>query len=177
MFDFKTFICMDRIVLCWRRDEDPGCLLKITHSFLPRLQWSILYEVLAWIHICMVMAMLKFAYVWHRSMLYIWYLCPSLNPLSHGSTLYSSSHGCLFLSWICLVLVCSHDEATSIHESKYWCIADAYSMTLSNQDRSYLEVITFSIKALSYDIPLASCFGGISVTLKFYHQHVIGSLR
>ena len=124
----------------------------------------------------MVVAMLKFASIWHRSTLYIWYLCPSLSLLSHGSTLYSSIHGCLFLSWICLVLVYSHDEVTSIHESKYWCIADACSMTPSDQVGSYLKVITCSIKALTYHIPLASCFRGHSITLKICHQHVIGSL-
>ena len=62
---------VDRIVLCGRGDEDPGYLLS-AHSLLSRLRWSILYEVPAWIHICMVMAMLKFTSVWHRSMLYIW---------------------------------------------------------------------------------------------------------
>ena len=63
---------MDRIVLCGRWDEYPGCLLESTHSFLPKLRWHILYEVPAWIHICMVVAMLKFASVWHRYTLYIW---------------------------------------------------------------------------------------------------------
>ena len=33
-------------------------------------------------------------------------------------------------------------------------------MILSDQDGSYLKVITCSIKALTYHIPLASCFGG-----------------
>ena len=98
---------MDRIVLCGRRDKDPGHLFKGDHCFFLRLRWSFVY--LASIHIFMVMAMLKFASVWHRSMLCVWYLCRSLSPLSHGSTLYSSSHACLFHSWICLVLICSYD--------------------------------------------------------------------
>ena len=99
---------MDRIVLCGRWDEDTGNLFKSAHYFLPRLWWSFVY--LAWIHICMVMVMLKFASVWHRSTLYVWYLCPSLSPLFyHGSTMYSSSHAYLFHSWICLVLVCSYE--------------------------------------------------------------------
>ena len=49
-------------------------------------------------------------------------------------------------------------------------------MTLSDQFSSYLEVITYSIKDLTYHIPLASCFGGHAVTLKIYHQHVMRSL-
>ena len=28
----------------------------------------------------------------------------------HGSTLYFSSHDCLYLTWICIALVSSHDE-------------------------------------------------------------------
>ena len=98
---------MDRIVLCGIWDEDPGHLFKSAHCFFPRLRWSFVY--LAWIHICMVMAMLKFASVWHRSTLYVWYLCPSLSPLSHGSMLYSSSHACLFNSWIFLVSIYSYE--------------------------------------------------------------------
>ena len=54
---------MDRIVLCGRRDKDHGCLFESTHRFLPMWKWDILYEVPAWIHICMVVAMLKFASV------------------------------------------------------------------------------------------------------------------
>ena len=84
-----------------------GICLKVLIEFFPRLRWSFVY--LAWIHICMDVAMLKFASVWHRYMLYVWYLCPCLSPLSHGSTLYSSSHACLFHSWICLVFVCSNE--------------------------------------------------------------------
>ena len=30
---------------------------------------------------------------------------------SHGSMVYSSSHDCLYLTWIYFVLVCSHDES------------------------------------------------------------------
>ena len=101
---------------------------------------------------------------------------PSLSPLSHGSTLYSSSHVCLFLSWIFLILFYSHNEVTFTHDSKNWCNAYAYSMILFDQDGSYLEVITFSIKSLTYHIPLASCFGGHSVIPKYCHQHVIRSL-
>ena len=51
---------MDRIVLCGIQDEDPGYFFKAFIAF-PRLQWSFVY--VAWIHICMVMAMLKFASV------------------------------------------------------------------------------------------------------------------
>ena len=48
---------MDRIILCGRQDEEPGYLFKRSLLF-PRLRWSFVY--LAWIHICMVVAMLKF---------------------------------------------------------------------------------------------------------------------
>ena len=89
------------------------CLALIA---FPKLRWIFVY--LSWIHIFMVVAMLKFASIWHRSMFYVWYLCPSLCPLSHGSTLYSGSHACLFHSWIYLVLVCSHELVTFLCESK-----------------------------------------------------------
>ena len=91
-----------------------------------RLRWSFVY--LAWIHICMDVAMLKFTSTWHISMLYVRYLCPSLSPLSHGSMLYSSSHDFLFLSWIYLLLVYSHESVTFFYESKvlmyYRCLLD-----------------------------------------------------
>ena len=102
-----------------------GICLKCSLLF-PMLRWSFVY--LAWIHICMVMSMLKFASVWNRSTLYVRYLCPSLSPLSHGSTLYSSSHAYLFLPWICLVLICRHELVTCVYESKilmyYICLLD-----------------------------------------------------
>ena len=123
--------------------------------------WLCLCSILCSFHIdlhCIIVAMSK------------------LESSSHGSTLYSSSHVCSSLSWIFLVLVCSHDEVTFTHESKYWCIADAYSMTLSDQARSDLKVITCSIKALTYLIPLASCFWGHFVIPKSCHHHVIRSL-
>ena len=40
---------------------------------------------------------------------------------------------------------------------------------------SFLEVTTFSFKALAYHIPLASCFGGDFVTHKSRHHHVMRS--
>ena len=43
---------------------------------------------------------------------------------------------------------------------KYWCIVDVYSMTLSDQADSYLEVTTCSLKYLSYRIPLSLMLGG-----------------
>ena len=94
---------------------------------------------------------------------------------SHGSTMYSSSHVYSFPSWICLVLVCSHDEETFGHESKVLMYSDAWLMMISNQENSLLEVITFAFKALAYHIPLASCFGGNFVTHKSHHHHVIRS--
>ena len=94
--------------------------------------------------------------------------------LSHGPTMYSSSHGCLSISWICLVLVCSHNEDIFLISQKYWCIAYAWLMICDQAD-SYLEVITYSFKVLTYHIPLASCFGGHSVIPKSRHQHVIRS--
>ena len=126
MFDFQI------IVITWIESyfvEDEtktlGFCLKRSLLF-PRLRW--IFVCLAWIHIFMVMDMLKFASRWHRSTLYVWYLCPILSPLSHGSMMYSSSHACLFLPWICLVLVYSHDLVTCVYESKilmyYRCLLD-----------------------------------------------------
>ena len=40
---------------------------------------------------------------------------------------------------------------------------------------SFLEAITCSYKDFTYNIPLASCFGGHSVTPKSHHQHVMRS--
>ena len=55
---------MDRIVLV--EDETKTLGVSLNHSLLfPRLRWIFLY--LAWIHIFMVVAMLKFVYVGHRS--------------------------------------------------------------------------------------------------------------
>ena len=48
-------------------------------------------------------------------------------------------------------------------------------MILSDQAGSYLEVITFSIKSLAYRIPLASSYGGNSVTHKSHHHHAMRS--
>ena len=70
---------MDRIVLCGRREEDPGYLLS-AHLF-PQAAMEYIVWVLAWIHICMIVAVLKFASIWHRSTLYVWYLCTSLSLL------------------------------------------------------------------------------------------------
>ena len=58
---------------------------------------------------------------------------------------------------------------------KYWCIADSWLMMIPDQANSCLEVITFSFKYLAYHIPLASCFGGDSVTQKSHHHHVMRS--
>ena len=80
--------------------------------------------------------------------------------LSHGSALYWSAS-----------MIRTHFFMIK----KYLFIVNAWFF-ISNQGDSFLEVITFSFKYLSYHIPLASCFGGDSVTLKFCHQHVIGSL-
>ena len=55
---------------------------------------------------------------------------------------------------------------------KYWCIVESWLMMIFNQDISYLKVITCSFKDLSIHIPLASCFGGDSVTHKSRRHHV-----
>ena len=90
------------------KTKNMGVILKRSLLF-SRLRWSFVY--LAWIHIFMVVAMLKFASVGHRSTLYVWYLCPILSPLSmdircilvamlvyssHGSALYWSTT----MSWL-----------------------------------------------------------------------------
>ena len=175
MFDFKSFNHMDRIILCGRRDEDPGHLFKSANWFFPRLWWSFVYPT--WIHICMVMAMLKFSSVWHRSTLYVQYVCPILSPLSHWSTLYSSSHAFLFLSWICLVLVYNHELVTFVYDSKvlmhYKCLLDDI---LWPSWHFQLEVTTCSLKALTYHIPLSLMLWGHSFIPKSYHHHVIRPL-
>ena len=56
---------------------------------------------------------------------------------------------------------------------KYWCIAEARLMMISDQAISSLEVIIFSYKALAYRIALASCFGGNPVTQYSHHHHVL----
>ena len=57
----------------------------------------------------------------------------------------------------------------------YWCITDSRLMLISDQDNSFLEVITCSIKALAYRILLASCFGGHFVTHKSQYHYVMRS--
>ena len=65
---------MDRIVLVENETNTLGtCLALIA---FPRLRWSFVYQ--AWIQICMVVAMLKFVSVLHRSTLYIWQLLTTL---------------------------------------------------------------------------------------------------
>jgi len=137
------------------------CLALIA---FPRLRWSFVY--LAWIHICMVVAMLKFASIWHRSTLYSWYLCPSLSPLSHGSTLYSSSHACLFLPWIYLVLVCNHELVTCVYESTYWCTTYAYLKTCSDRANIFISWKWLVLKALIYCVTLRLMLWGASCYTK-----------
>ena len=79
---------------------------------------------------------------------------------SHGSALYWS---------IAMV------KTYLLMSQKYWYIADAWLMLISDQAYSCLKVITCSIKALAYHIPLASCFGGNFVTHKSHHHHVMRS--
>ena len=79
--------------------------------------------------------------------------------LYHGSALYWS----IAMMWRHLVM-----------SQKYWCIANAWLM-ISDQVHSFLEVITFSFKDLVYRIPLASWFGGHSVTHKYRRHHVLRS--
>ena len=121
---------MDRIVLCGRRDEDPGHLFKSSHCFFPKLRWSFVY--LAWIQICIFVAMLKFTSVWHRATLYVWsyvqvwvlyhmdlrcILVAMLVYSFHGSALYCSTTMSL---------------VTCVYESTYLCTTDAYLTTCSD---------------------------------------------
>ena len=78
--------------------------------------------------------------------------------LSHGSTLYSSA-----------AMMRRH----LIMIQKYWCIVDDWLTMISDQYNSCLEVINFSFKDLSYRIPLASIFGKIFATHKYYHHQVM----
>ena len=81
--------------------------------------------------------------------------------------MYSSSHAFLFLSWICLVLVCSH-------EFGYLClwvnILMYYRFLLDNMLRSsqhfHLMVTTCSLKSLIYRIPLRLMLWGASYYTK-----------
>ena len=116
--------------------------------------------------------MLKFASIWHRSTLYVWYLCPNLSFLHmdlrcivvamfihfyHGSALY----------WFSSMM------RNHIMSKKYWCISEAWLMMIFDQAISFLEVINCSFKSLSYHIPLASFFGGNSIACKSCHHHVL----
>ena len=76
---------------------------------------------------------------------------------SHGSALYWSTammRSRLDMSW------------------KHLCITESWLMMIYDQAISFLEVINFSFKSLSYCIPLASCFGGHFVTHNSHHHHV-----
>ena len=77
--------------------------------------------------------------------------------LSHASSLYWSA-----------TMVRRH----LVMSQKYWCIADAWLMMISDQANSCLEVITCSFKSLTYHIPLDSCFGGHYFIPKSHHRHV-----
>ena len=69
---------------------------------------------------------------------------------SHGSALYWFAA----MSWLHLSM-----------SQKYWCIVDAYSMTLSDQANSYLKVTTCSLKSLAYHIPISLIiWGGLRYT-------------
>ena len=95
---------------------------------------------------------------------------------SHESTLYSSIHVYSFPSWICFVLVCSHDEESFwLWVKKYGCIVESWLIMIFDQANSFLEVITCSFKSLACRIPLSSCFGGHFVTHKSHHHHVMRS--
>ena len=80
---------------------------------------------------------------------------------SHGFSLYWS----VAMSWLHLSM-----------SQKYWCIAYAYSTTLSDQADSHLEVTTCSLKALSYRIPLSLTLWREFCIPKSCHQHVMRSL-
>ena len=72
---------------------------------------------------------------------------------SHGSSLYWSAA----MSWLHLSM-----------SQKYLCIADSYSMTLSDQADSHLEVTTCSLKALAYRIHLSLMLWGA-----FYYTQIL----
>ena len=141
------------------------CICSKALIAFPQVAMEFVY--LAWIHICMFVAMLKFAYVWHRSTLYVQYLCPSLSPLSHGSRLYSSIHACLFLSWIYIVLVYSHEFgylcAWFNMLMYYRCLLD--NMLWSSR-HFHLVATTCSLKALVYRVSLRLMLWGASYYTK-----------
>ena len=152
---------IDRIILCGRRDEDTRYLFKSAHCFSPGCD-GVLY----------IYHGSKFVWSYLHSNLHLYDInihCPSLSPLSHGSTMYSSSHACLFLSWICLVLVYSH-------EFGYLClwvnILMYYRFLLDNLLRSsrhfHLMTTTCSLKALIYRIPIRLMLWGA-----FYYTQIL----
>ena len=77
--------------------------------------------------------------------------------LSHGSALYWSA--AMMRTHLFII-------------QNYWCIANAW-LLISDQADSCLKVITSSFKAITYRIPLASCFGGDYLIHKSHHQHVM----
>ena len=81
--------------------------------------------------------------------------------------LYSSSHACLFLPWIFLVLVCSHELVTCVYESKilmYYRSLLGYMLRPSQH--FHLVEMTCSLKALVYRIHLRLMLWGASCYTK-----------
>ena len=164
---------MDRIVLCGRQDKDLGICWKALIAFSPgcdgiycmkyhhgsTIVWSWLCSDLHLYEIDLHCISSSYVQVWvlyHMHLRFI--LVAMFVYLSHGSSLY----------WYAAMM-----KTHLLMSQKYWCIADALLMLIPDQADSWLVVITFSIKYLVYRIPLASCFGGHSITPKSRHQHVI----
>ena len=131
----------------------PWVSVKSAYWF-PHVVMDYFVWVLAWIHICMFMAVLIFAYVWHRSILYVWYLCPNLSLLRMDLCCILVAMTFLYLTWICVVLVDSQVVSHLGHVSKcaaesWWCFRSFDLWTFASTLNLVLS------KYLDYCFPLA----------------------
>ena len=150
---------MDRLVLCGRWDEDPRHLFKALIAF-PQVAMEFCISSMdphLYSHGCSNLCLYDIdLHCMSGSCVQVWVLyhmdlCCILVAMvvysSHRSSLYCSAS----MSWLHLSM-----------SQKYWCIVDAYSMTLFDHVDSYLEVTTCSLKSLTYCIPLSiMLWGGI----------------
>ena len=145
---------MVRIVLCGRRNEDPGYLLKALIDFSPGCDgvycikyqhgstflWSWLWSNLHLYDINLHCISGSYVQVWvlyHMDLRCI--LVAMLVYLSHGSTLYWSAA----MSWIHLSV-----------SQKYWCTTDSYLMTFSDQADIFTLKWQLVLSKLSFIISL-----------------------
>ena len=92
---------------------------------------------------------------------------------SHESTLYSSSHVYSSLSWLFLLLLCSHDEDTFGYESKVlmYCRILVDDDLRSSNFLPRSDNLLFQISRASY--PSILMLWGNSITHKYHHHYVL----